>query len=106
MAFVIAHDADKSSAFDQIASGRMVQFSTVVGSWRCAVPVVPDGDGADTLPLEVRTSKCRHATNTFVGRVPTCLHHIRVVLPMLCVTEAEVLRALKGCGESPMEDCA
>lgn len=47
-----------------------------IATFRCAIPVLPGGDGATTAPLEERTARCEHRTEWLVGRAPTCPHHI------------------------------
>lgn len=71
-------------------SATLVQFTDGVGTWGCAVPVLPGGDEADTAPLEARTAKCGHPTRTLIGAVPTCVHHIRVVLQMLMLHDRDI----------------
>lgn len=43
---------------------------------RCKIPVLPGGDGAETVPLELRTARCNHPTFTLWGSGPTCGHHL------------------------------
>lgn len=47
--------------------------------WRCSIPVLPGGDGAETEPLEARTERCRHQTPYHVGAAATCPHHLQLV---------------------------
>lgn len=47
----------------------------IIGTMRCRIPVLPDGDGAETEPLEARTDRCSHRAACLIGEGPVCGHH-------------------------------
>lgn len=49
-----------------------------IATFRCRIPVVPGGDGAEDVPLEQRTARCGHLAPFLVGAAPTCRHHLTV----------------------------
>jgi len=61
------------------ADGTRFCVESDLWAMRCQVPTVPDGDGADTIPLAERTGRCHHRTGILVGSMPTCGHHLEVV---------------------------
>lgn len=53
---------------------------TAFAEFRCCIPVLPGGDGAEDAPAEDRTERCGHPTTLFVGMAPTCPHHLAVAI--------------------------
>jgi hypothetical protein len=62
--------------------------------FRCGIPVLPGGDGAESAPLVKRTAKCGHLSNVVVGSAPTCEHHLRVCARLACVSYPKMLGAI------------
>ena len=61
------------------ADGTPFVVQRTLATWRCVIPVLPGGDGAETAPLSDRTARCHHRTDILVGSGPTCGHHLVTV---------------------------
>ena len=61
--------------------------------FRCSIPVLPGGDGAEDAPLEERTERCPHTTTLFVGRAATCPHHLAMAIRIGGVVGVRALTA-------------
>ncbi len=76
-----------------------MEFTRVGLSLPCHVPVLPGTPDVDA-PLEERTEKCHIDAWWFVGAVPTCDIHLRVVCEVAGVDFLDLVAEAGGLNET------